>query len=320
MLSIIVTAFKEEKHIAQVINCLLDPTYSGIGQTKLDQDWEFILIAPDEPTRKAAKHALAELAVPTSKLKILTDAGQGKPAALNICFKAAGGDWLLLTDGDVYFNKRAVAELVEVALTRPELGGISARPKSSEPIHDKLDYWGHLLADAAHHKRTIDLTANPVGKSTKIVPKRNFFPLSGYGMLIRNLNWQLPTDVLADDAYLSYELHNRGYKIGYAPAAEVMVKYADTLTDYFKQKKRSAGGYVQLWSYGIVKPETKSRSFWRELEYFWFPLSYAKSCKQLYWSILLYPTRLWLWLMIYWERKIRHKSFNNTWVRIESTK
>jgi cellulose synthase/poly-beta-1,6-N-acetylglucosamine synthase-like glycosyltransferase len=184
-----------------------------------------------------------------------------------------------------------------------------------------LSYWGGLLADAAHHKRNIDLTEHPVGLSTKIVPKRKFFPISGYGALIRNIDeLELPKDCLVDDAYISYLIYNLGYRISYAPEAKVLVKYPKTLSDYFLQKKRSVGGYIQLWNYGVVKPETKTRSFWRELEYAWFPIKYAQSLQQLVWSLMMYPTRFWLWLQIYWERKFNEKEFNETWVRIESTK
>lgn len=322
MLSIIITAYKEEKHIGKVLHNILNTSYSQLGLTEIDKYWEIIVIAPDQETRNAAKLALEELNVPQDKQQILQDEQRGKPAALNICFKAAKGDWLLLTDGDVFLDKAAVGEIIKLAANdkTKKLGGVTGRPVSSEPLENMLDYWGHLLADAAHHKRNIDLTEHPVGKSTKFLPKRKFFPLSGYLMLVKNIGWELPTDVLADDAYISYELYNKGYKLGYAPESRVMVKYADSLDDYFKQKKRSTGGYVQLWSYGVVKQETKSRSFWRELEYFWFPLKYARSIKQLWWSLLLYPARLCLWLMIYWERKISPKDFESTWVRIESTK
>ena len=115
-------------------------------------------------------------------------------------------------------------------------------------------------------------------------------------------------------------IFNEGGRIEYEPEALVFVKYPTNLKDYFKQKKRSTGGYMQLWEYGIVKPETKSRSFWRELEYFWFPIKYARNLKELFYSFMMYPVRLWLWVQIFWERKIVKKDFVKTWVRVESTK
>jgi cellulose synthase/poly-beta-1,6-N-acetylglucosamine synthase-like glycosyltransferase len=129
-----------------------------------------------------------------------------------------------------------------------------------------------------------------------------------------------PEDTLVEDAYISYVIHNQGGKIVYAPEAVVYVKYPTNMNDFYKQRKRTVGGFVQLWKYGVVTEETKSRSFWRELEYAWFPLKYAQNLKELLWSFMLYPIRLWLWIRIYWERKVLNKSFFKTWVRVESTK
>ena len=49
-------------------------------------------------------------------------------------------------------------------------------------------------------------------------------------------------------------------------------------------------------------------------------VSYGKSIKELWWIKLLIFARIWLWLNIFWERKIMKKGFNKTWVRIDSTK
>jgi|GEM_PF-217053 len=320
MLSIIITAWKEPLTIGKAIRCLLKTDYSGLGEHDLDKDWEFILIAPDTETHEAALKALEELKIPASKFKLLRDDQKGKPAALNICFKEAKGEYLLLTDGDVEFSRNAVGSIVGKAQKNPEMWGISAQPIAKDPKTTMLNYWGALLAAAANHKRKIDLEGNRSGLSARLIPQRKFFPLSGYGMLIRNMNYEIPEDCLIDDAYLSYRIYNEGHKLGYAEQATVKVKYPTTLADYFKQKKRSTGGYVQLWKYGVVNIETQSRSFSRELEYFWFPVRYARNFKELCWSLMLYPVRAWLWVLIYWERKVLNKDFSTTWVRIESTK
>lgn len=324
--SFIVTAFREEDTIAELIRRLIPPD--------IELSWELIVVVPDKGTKDVATKTATELGLASDQFRLLTDEGKGKPAALNLALKKAQGEWLILTDGDVVLKESASAELLKALEIELELdnehgeapgyrqiGGLSGRPVSADDRSGSLlSYWGHLLAAAAHHKRTLDLTNNPVGLSTRLVPKREFFPLSGYLLAIRNLKFVLPEDCLADDAYLSYVIFNAGYRISYVPHAEVAVKYPANLTDYFAQKKRSTGGYVQLWKYGVVSTETKSRSFWRELEYFWFPIKYAANFRELIWSLALYPTRLWLWLRIYWERKIMQKDFAKTWVRIESTK
>ncbi len=319
MVSIIITAWKEEKTIGKAIEAILDPANT------LPEKLEILIVAPDEGTINAAEETFKKFNLPQGKetenryYKIVKDPGKGKPIALNHSFKIAKGEILILTDGDVYLGQDAISSLVS-HFEDQKVGGVSGRPVSADSMNNLMGYYGNLLADAAHHKRMVELTEYPSGKTAKFIKKGQFFPMSGYVMAIRNLNISLPEDVLVDDAYLSYILYNKEYKIEYEPEAKAYVKYATHLDDYFKQKKRSVGGFIQLWKYDVVKKQTKSRSFWHELEYVWFPIKYAQSFKQFIWSLLLYPVRLWLWVQIWFERKFNEKSFEKTWVRIESTK
>ncbi len=314
LVSVLITAWKEDKSIAKAIKCIADPNYSGISE-----NFEILLACPDEETHQAALNAVNELGV-QNKFRFIKDPGKGKPAALNMLMSGAKGDVWIFTDGDVYYAERAVGKLLNHYNNTTNKLMVTGRPKSEDSMNNMMGYFGHLLSDAANHKRKIDLTEHPEGKSLTFVRKRAFFPVSGYIYAMSKTDFRFPEDTLVDDAYISYQAFNNGWKIEYEPEAVAFVKYPRNLNDYFKQKKRSTGGYMQLWEYGVVKPETKTRSFWRELEYFWFPITYAKNIKQFFWSLMLYPIRLWLWIQIFWERKIKKKDFVRTWVRVESTK
>ena len=313
MISILLTAWKEEKTIAKVIKCLVDKEYSGISN-----DFEILLACPDSETYEEAQKTIKELGI-ENKFVYIKDPKKGKPYALNLLTTKAKGDIWIFTDGDVYFEKNAVRHLVK-HFNDLSVYAVTGRPISNDSRNNMMGYFGHLLSDAAHHKRTIDLTTTPVGKSLTFVKKRSFFPVSGYIYATRKFDYKFPDDTLVDDAYISYLFYNEGKRIEYEPEAIVYVKYPTTMKDYYKQKKRSVGGYMQLWKYGVIKQTTKTRTFWRELEYFWFPINYAKNLKELFWSLMLYPTRLWLWVQIYVERKMINKDFESTWTRVESTK
>lgn len=313
MISILITAWKEEKTIGKAVESFLDNSYSMI-----DEEFEILLAAPDEPTINAAL-AIAKKYNLEDRLKIIRDEGKGKPLALNKLIAESKGEILVFTDGDVYVGQSAVPLLIK-HLQNDNVGIVSGRPVSDDEKSSMMSYFGHLLADAANHKRTLDLTEDAHGNSLKIIPKRKFFPVSGYLYAVKKFEIEFPGDCLVDDAYISYVVYNQGLQVAYEPEAKVYVKYPTNLSDYFKQKKRSTGGYIQLWHYGVVKKDTKSRTFFRELEYFWYPIKYAENLKELFWSILLYPIRLWLWIMIFWERKVVKKDFYKTWTRVESTK
>src|SRR3989344_2448245 len=310
LLTIILTSWKEEKTIAKALQCLLDPKYSGFSGSI-----QLITVIPDELTQNAARNFLAKFPVKNLSWESIKDPQKGKPFALNLAFKQAKAPYILLTDGDVYLGKNAVSLLVS-SIKQKGVGGVTGRPVASNSRSKIMGYYANLLADAAHHKRTVTMGSNTAGHSLAFVSREpRFFVLSGYIMILKNLKYRVPEDCLSEDAYLSYYLHNQEYKLLYEPRATVQVKYATNLKDWFRQKLRSVGGYMQLWKYGVIKPETKVRNFWKELEYFWFPVRYSKNLAEFIWSLLLYPIRLFLWLKIFYEQRILKKDFVSTWLR-----
>lgn len=308
------TSMYEEKTIGRAIETLIGG-YKG--------EFEILVSIPDEPTWEALYKKGVELGIQDKIIRSplsLDGKPKGKPRELNALMDMARGDIWILGDGDTYFGNEVITKMIKY-FDDPSVMAVTGRPFSSDNKNEsKFAYYGHLLTDAAHHKRTIDLTSTPTGRSKRFVPKRKVFPISGYLCALRSSDIRAPEDTLVEDAYFTYEIFNRGGKVIYEPDAHVFVQFPKNMRDFYRQKKRSVGGYIQLWKYGVVSEETKSRSFWRELEYFWFPIKYAQGIRQLWWSFQLYPIRLWLWIRIYWERKIRRKDFFRTWVRVESTK
>lgn len=294
MISIIITSYKEPKTIAKAIE--------GVAS----KDHEIIQISPDKETLEAGSNEAKRLKIEKNFVQI-KDPCKGKPHALNLAFEKAKGDILVLTDGDVFFEKDAVSKLVK-PFENEKVGGVTGRPVSRDSRKNMMGYFGHLLSDAAHHKRMV------------CSKKGHFFPMSGYIMAVRNYNFKIPEDVLSDDAYISYLIENKGLKIAYAEDARAFVKYPTNLNDYYKQKVRSLGGYTQLENYGVVKKEKRTRTMKDELAYFWFPFSYALNIKEFFWSILLFPIRFFTWVRIFFDRKILKKDFKKSWTRIESTK
>lgn len=317
MITILLTAYKEENSIEKAIRALADPEYSGYKDSI-----ELIQISPDAATLEIGKKTVDSLN--NSKLSYLQiqDPQKGKPHALNLGLEKAKGEIVVFTDGDVYFERNALSNLVGKFEENTKIFAVTGRPVSADSRSSMMGYYGHLFADANHYLRQIDLAGQHQERSKFLVKKREFFPMSGYIMAAKKecLDFKLPEDVLVDDAYISYRIFNQGCEIAYEENAICFIKYPKTLFDYFKQKKRSTGGYIQLWKYGIVKVTTKSRNFWQEIELAWFPFKYAKSFREFIWSTLLIPIRLWLWVQIYIEQRILHKDFEKTWVRVESTK
>ncbi len=313
MVSVIITSFKEPKTIRKCISSIADRKYSGIPNP-----FEIIQVSPDDLTLKEGRKEANKLKLTKKQYIQVKDPRKGKPYALRMALEKAKGSIIILTDGDVYFEKGSVNELLK-PFENENVGGVSGRPVSQDSKINCFGYWGHLLSDSADHRRknTMELI---MGKEYYI-SSDTFFPMSGYIMAVKNTHIPIPSNVLSDDAYISYYIRNKNMDIAYAPKAISYVKYPTSIKDYYKQKVRSIGGFKQLKKMGIFKRDKQSRSFFIELRYTFFVLGYAKNIQEFYWSLLLFPVRLMTWIKIFWERDILKKDMPKTgWERIESTK
>ncbi len=291
MISVIITAFKEPSTIGKCIK--------SVVSQKIKESYELLVIAPDKETLDAAKKA-------SSKVIALKDDALGKWNALNMGFKKAKGRVLILCDGDTYLGKNSINFIID-SFNDSEIGIVSGKVISTNDKDNLMGYWSHLLTDAAHKERLAKRK------------KKEFIDCSGYLIGLRTgIIKELPKDLLSEDAYMSHYVWDKGFDTGYSPKAEVFVKYPDNLNDWFKQKRRSAGGYPQLSQY--FKKTPKMRSFSSEvIKGPFYTISYAKNAKELFWSILLFPARLALWTMAFFDQKSK-KSFKQIWQRVESTK
>jgi cellulose synthase/poly-beta-1,6-N-acetylglucosamine synthase-like glycosyltransferase len=295
MISILITAYKEANSIGKAIERFLGEDL---------EEFEIIVAAPDKETLDVVK----KYSEKDKRIIGVEDEGAGKPAALNLLFSKAKGKILVLSDGDVYIEKGAVRKLV-AHFKDEKVGAVSSRPVSVDDRKTMLGYWSHLLTNAGAHITRLDR-----------VREGKFIVCSGYLFAMRNIVKKVPEDALADDAVISYMVWNKDYKIEYESEAIVYVKYPTTFSDWMLQKIRSAGGYTQLHKYfGNNFPVM--RSFGREVVFGWYKaLRYATTVKELYWTIILFFARLYLWINVFLKIKVMKKSFADTWKRVESTK
>lgn len=287
MITVLVTAADEANTIERALIPLIE-------QSK-QLDCEIIVICPDEETAQAA-HSMG--------VRVLTDQQQGKPAALNLGFKHAAGDVIVMTDGDVYIGDAALTLLLE-PFTDEKVGAVSGRPISLSPRNTLLGYWSHLLTDAGAHQERLKRDGD-------------FFVCSGYLYAVRrSLIEYLPEDALAEDAVLSHMVGWQGYKVRYAPKATVYVTYPSTYEDWLRQKVRSAGGYAQPV---IANSPLRMRSFLHEARASTRALTYPQNLKEFIWTLQLFIARLHLWLLIFWRVRVQKVPLTELWQRVETTK
>ena len=287
--SIIITAYREASTIGRAIEALR-PQSTGA---------EILVVCPDDET--AAASAAYE------EVTIVRDPGKGKPAALNVALQQAGGEIIVMTDGDVYVGDDALPALL-APFDDPQTGAASGRPISTSPRDTMLGYWSHLLTDAGAHVERAMREKNA-----------QFMVCSGYLYAIRaGLIDTIPEDALAEDAVVSHLIGQQGYRIRYAAEAMVFIKYPDTYRDWLRQKVRSAGGYAQPI---IANSPLRMRSFRHEaIAGAQRALKYPQNLKEFVWTLVQFMARLHMWLLILWRVRVLKTPLTTLWKRVESTK
>ena len=311
-LSVIITSAYEEKTISQAVEQIIKPN------KPLWADMEVLVIAPDNPTLEAATKVAAKYSN-FNNFHTIKDPAYGKPSAVNMAVDRARGDIVVFTDGDMYIGDSAI-ELILKQFENPDVGGVSGHPIS---LDDRAGFWGfssHLFCHGAHSERT----RNP-----------QITPMSGYLYAIKMTNdikniFPIQKNLRAEDAYISKRINKLGYQIAYEPDALAYVHFPKNLGDWINQKKRSLGGNIQIAQtiQTGAAPEKgrkdkqfgkNKRSLRQDLSYFYLPFNFATNPKEYLYALLIYPLRLYLWIIIYIQHTTKSYS-RGTWERIESSK
>jgi cellulose synthase/poly-beta-1,6-N-acetylglucosamine synthase-like glycosyltransferase len=290
---VLIAAFREAETVGRAIEAFLP---------QMPDDAELLVVCPDPETTAAVDEYAARYSV----VRHVADAQQGKPAAINVGLETAQSDIVVLSDGDVLVAEDALGALLS-PFADPQVGAVSGRPVSASPRDTLLGYWSHLLVEGAHEMR---LARDQAGL---------FLFGSGYLLALRrSLLDHIPEDALAEDAVISHHIADQGYRIRYAPRACVLVKYPITYGDWLRQKVRSAGGHTQDY---VRKSPQRMRSAWLEIVHGTrLALSYPRNLREFLWTLLLFPARLHLWLLVFINVRLLRRPLRELWRRVETTK
>ncbi len=293
MLTVLITAFREEGTVGRAIEAFLP---------QLPPEGEILVVCPDPATTAVVN----EYAARYPQVRHVADPQRGKPAALNFGLRAARGEVVVLSDGDVVVAADALPALL-APFDDPQTGAVSGHPVSTNRRDTLLGYWSHLLTDGIHQMR---LARDREGR---------FLLCSGYLFAFRReLVERVPEDALAEDGVISHLVARQGYRVRYAPDALVYVGYPTTYRDWLRQKVRSAGGYAQRW---IRESPVRMRSPWLELWYgSWLALKYPQTPREFLWTLLLFAARLHLWLLVLVKVRLLRRPLKALWQRVETTK
>lgn len=295
MISIIITSFHEPKTIGKAIESFLNQ--------KILEDYEIIVCAPDKETLEVAKNYQTK----NKHLRLFQDPGKGKSFAINLLLKEIKGEVIILTDGDVFVSQNSVKEILKF-FKNPKTGCVTGKPVSINSRQNIFGYWSHLLCNSADYLRI--QRAN----------KKQFLECSGYLWAFRNkIIKKFPLDV-GEDTIVPIMFFLKEYKIDYSPESKVYVKFPSNLSDFLKQKTRAAAAHDNIGKYVDIKKIPRMKTFFNEVSNFLIPFYFPETMKEFFWTLLLYPLRLYIWLNLIYNSKFRKKKYSDAWKRVESTK
>ncbi|MAH03437.1 hypothetical protein CMI39_01480 [Candidatus Pacearchaeota archaeon] len=292
MISIIITSFNESYTIGKAIESFL--------QQNIKEKYELIVSSPDKETQNVVKKY--------KKVKLFKDKGKGKSYALNSLLKNIKGEIIVLTDGDVFVSQNSVNEILKYFKDKT-VGCVSGRPISTEPRNTILGYWSHILVDAGAHELR-----------KKRAKKNKFLECSGYLWAFRNkVIKKFPIDI-AEDTIVPVMFYLKNYQIKYAHNSEVYVKYPSKFNDFIKQKIRAAASHDTLGKYisptKIPRMKTFANEVFDSFKLFYYP----QNLKEFLWTLFLFPVRLYIWLNLFYNSKLKNRKYSDAWKRVESTK
>jgi cellulose synthase/poly-beta-1,6-N-acetylglucosamine synthase-like glycosyltransferase len=290
-ISIIVTAYKE----SETINRCLD----SITSQSLPDRYEILVSSPDESTINAVKNYQKN----NKNIKLVRDPGRGKPVALNILFKKARGDILVLTDGDVILGENSIKNLLR-HFKNEKVGAVSGKVIYEVPEDSLFFEW------AKFSEKFFDKM-----RKTKSGERSLYHP-TGYLYAIRNnIVGTIPENSFSDDAVVGYLIVSNGYSIEYEPKSKVYVKFPLTVTDFIKQKSRTKAGFLQIKEWFNFE----ERNMLGELSFGTKDLFKFYGFNKIHKMFLVGLIYFLSWLKAYWIF-LGKKEFEEVWSRVESTK
>ncbi len=298
MINIIISSYGEPNATSKAIDCFLSQ--------KTKEKFQITIIDPFPKTEEFLNKKYK------NKINFFLDPGEGKSYALNIflerIFSKDKKDIIILSDGDVYVSENAIEEIIK-SFKDEKVGCISGKPTSLNSRKNKFGYWSHLLFDGIDKVRR------------RLSYEKRFFEASGYLYAIRNGIMKGFSLESADDIVISDLFWKKGYKIKYLSKVEVYVLNPQNWKDYKIQKIRNIKAHENVSK--VSKKTLRTKSFFNEIKQgFLFSIKYPKNLKEFIWTLELIFTRLYIYLITFYEIKLKKQTYSDGWRRdeIKSTK
>jgi len=250
--SVLVSAYNEEKNIEQKLHNLLELDYpeerieilvGSDGSTdRTDEIIKKVIAATPKVSRNVTwsqyyDQSQASLGEKLTVWFFRQEPRQGKPSMLNTLVQQAKGDILVLTDARQRMDKDAIQELVKY-FDDPRVGAVSGDLHYESETGNKTAaglglYWRYEKFIRKSESRMGSMLG---ATGALYAARRSLFP-------------RLPVDLILDDVYVPLKVIEQGYRAIFDKRAKVYDKVFDQPKDEFLRKCRTLAGNFQLFVY-----------------------------------------------------------------------
>ncbi len=254
-----------------------EKTLKSILNQKINAPYEIIISSKDKNAKDLAKKY--------SNIKIVLQK-ENSSNLVNAGLELAQNKIVLVTTDQAVLSNNSMNEVLN-SFKDPAVGCVTGRPVSLNPKNNLVGYWSHLLLDAGAHRIRKELSEQ--GK---------FFECTNFLFAFKNgFVKEIPSGV-AEDHLIPYIFWKNFYKLKYLENAKVLVKNPVTLNEWFEQKSMHAKKHETIQNKLKIK-EAKVKSLKNEiLKGTFSALTYPRTIKEFYWTILLFFARLSMWLNV----------------------
>jgi cellulose synthase/poly-beta-1,6-N-acetylglucosamine synthase-like glycosyltransferase len=241
MVSIVISAYNEEKNIREKIDSLLSLDYP---MEKME-----ILIGSDgsiDSTQDiVASFRNKNISLFSQKQR------QGKPSMLNSLVSKASGEILVFTDARQLLDRDSLKELVKNFADK-SVGSVSAELL----FMDERQRFGKGIGFYWSYEKFIRNCESKIG---------SMLGATGAMYAIRSeLFQELPKDIILDDMYIPLKAVQKGYRALFEPEAKIYDRIAKSAQSEFLRKARTLAGNFQVFGHlkGLFNP-FKSSIAWQ---------------------------------------------------------
>lgn len=241
LVSVVVSAYNEEKVLAATVKSVLQSNYKNL---------EIIIV--NDGSKDTTGQVAADLAKRYKRVRAFDKQNGGKSAGLNFGIKHAEGEIIIGIDADTVFPVKTVENLVR-HFVDPEVGAVAGNVKVGN-VHNIITRWQMLDYIIGIH---IERNAQAALNSVLIVPgacgawrKSVVLAAGGYKHV-----------TLAEDFDLTLNVHRLGYKVLQDNDAISYTESPDTIKALTKQRFR--------WMYGTTQAFWKHRDMMFRRRFGW---------------------------------------------------